>query len=181
MTRFRLGLIRKGDGQSLLEAAFLLPFLLALTFNAINMGYFFWAYLNMATATRQGVEYSIQGTTSFLQDTLPSADVVSTLVYNGLTGAIPSSANTPQRVCTLANGVDPNGAGTSNQIPLCSNYGTGSGTYSTLQPDPEAPLLVLNRVDVQYTVTPPIPGFLANLIFPSSLTFHRYVYMRAEE
>lgn len=181
MTNLKLGLIRKGEGQSLLEAAFLLPFLLTLTFNAINMGYFFWAYLNMATAPRQGVEYSIQGSSSFLQGELPSADVVKTLVYDDLTGAIPSSANTPQRVCTLANGVDPNGAGTSSQIPLCTNYGSSTGTFTDVLPDPEAPNLVLNRVDIQYTVTPPIPGFLANLVFPPSLTFHRYVYMRAEE
>ena len=181
MTSQNFGLLRKREGQSLLEAAFLLPFLLTLTFNAINMGYFFWAYLNMATAPRQGVQYSIQGSSSFLQGELPSADVVKTLVYDDLTGAIPSSANTPQRVCTQANGIDPNGAGTSNQVPLCTQYGSSSGTYSTLQPDPEAPLLVLNRVDIQYTVTPPIPGFLANLVFPPSLTFHRYVYMRVEE
>ena len=118
MTSLNFGLLRRREGQSLLEAAFLLPFLLTLTFNAINMGYFFWAYLNMATAPRQGVQYSIQGSSSFLQGELPSADVVKTLVYDDLTGAIPSSANTPQRVCTQANGIDPNGAGTSNQVPL---------------------------------------------------------------
>jgi hypothetical protein len=181
MTSSDFGLHREREGQSLIEAAFLLPFLLTLTFNAINIGYFFWAYLNMATAPRQGVQYSIQGTSSFLQGQLPSADVVKTLVYADLTGAIPNSADTPQRVCTLANGIDPNGVGTSNQVPLCTEYGSASGTYTALQPDPEAPLLVLNRVDIQYTVTPPIPGFLANLIFPPSLTFHRYVYMRAED
>lgn len=179
MTRFDMGLLRKREGQSLIEAAFLLPFLLTLTFNAINIGYFFWAYLNMATAPRQGVQYSIQGTSSFLQGDLPSADVVKTLVYADLTGAIPSSANTPQRVCTLANGVD--NPGTANQTPVCTTYGTAGGSFSDVQPDPEAPLLVLNRVDIQYTVTPPIPGFLANLVFPPSLTFHRYVYMRAED
>ena len=179
MTSRKLGLVRKGEGQSLIEAAFLLPFLLVLTFNAINFGYMFWAYLNMATAPRQGVQYSIQGSTSNLQIQLPSADEVKTLVYDDFTGAIFGSGNTPQRVCTLASGVD--NPGTPNQTPVCTNYGSSTGTFTDVQPDPEAPLLVLNRVDIQYTVTPPIPGFLANLIFPpSGLTFHRYVYMRAE-
>jgi Flp pilus assembly protein TadG len=173
-------LLRKRDGQSLIEAALLFPALLALTFNAVNMGYFAFAFLNLSTATRQGAEYSIQGSSAYQQSKLPTASAVSTVVYASANGAIPGSGNTPVRVCTLANGVDPNGSGTSNQIPLCSNFGSQSGTYTTVQPDPEAPYLVLNRVDIEFKVTAPVQGFLFNLIFPPSLTFHRYVYMRAE-
>ena len=181
MPTFRFTLFRRKEGQSLIEAAFLLPILLAVTFNAVNLGYFCFAFLNLATASRQGSEYSIQGSSAFQQSELPTASEVSTLVYASINGAIPSSGNTPLRVCTLANGVDPAGAGTPNQIPLCSNFGTASGTdYPTLLPDPEAPLLVLNRVAIQYTVTAPIQGFIFNLAFPPSLTFQRFVYMRAE-
>lgn len=174
-------LFRKKDGQSLLEAAFLLPMLLAITFNAVNMGYFCYAFLNMATASRQGAQYSIQGASAYSQTDLPSAAEVSTLVYADINGAMSGTANTPMRVCTKANGLDPNGLGTSNQIPLCSAFGSETGTYTTLDPDPEAPFLVLHRIDIQYTVTAPIQGFVFNLIFPPSLTFHRYVYMRAED
>lgn len=171
---------RNDRGQSLIETAFLLPFLLIIAFNAINMGYFFYVYLNLATAPRQGAEYSIQGPSSSQQNPLPTADDVNTLVSDDITGAIASASNTPTRVCTMALGLNPTGLGTASQVPNCNNYGSGTGTFSTLQPDPEAPFLVLNRVDIQYHVTPPITGFFFNLVFPSSLTFHRTVYMRAE-
>ncbi len=181
MRSMKSNLLRSTRGQSLIETALLLPFLLVLTFNAVNLGYFFYVYLNLTTAPRQGAEYSIQGQSSYLQSTLPSADDVNTLVTNGIGGSLPSASNTPTRVCTLALGLDSNGLGTSSQVPLCNNYGSGTGTFTTLQPDPEAPLLVLNRVDIQYQVAPLIPGGAFNLIFPSTgLTFHRWVYMRAE-
>jgi hypothetical protein len=42
--------------------------------------------------------------------------------------------------------------------------------------DPESPTFQLNRVDVIYTVTPPIP--IPAAIFPTT-SFHRMVEMRA--
>jgi hypothetical protein len=47
-----------------------------------------------------------------------------------------------------------------------------AGTPDT---DPESPQFQLNRVDVVYTVTPPVP--IPVSIVPS-LTFHRMVEMR---
>lgn len=176
MHRLRVKLLRRSEGQSLIEAAIVIPFLLVFIFNAINIGYFFFAYLNMATAPRQGTEYSIQGSTTIYGKGYPTPDAVNSLVQAGMSGSLPNSSSVPMRVCTLGQGVSTPPDNT--QVPLCTNY--GSGTFTALQPDPEAPLLVLNRVDVQYTVTPLIPGGAFNLIFPPSLTFHRYVYMRAE-
>ena len=172
-------LIRDRRGQSLVETALLLPILLAVVLNAVNMGYFFYVYLNLATAPRQGAEYSIQGPQSYQQSNLPSAADVSSLVYADITGAIPSTANTPSRVCSLTLGL--NNGGTSNQVPKCASYGSGIGTFSAPDPDPEAPYLVLHRVDIQYQVTPLIPGTFFNIVLPPSLTFHRMVEMRAME
>jgi Flp pilus assembly protein TadG len=175
-------------GQSLLETAFLIPLLLVVALNAINIGYFFFVFLNLATAPRQGAEYSIQGPDTILEIDFPSASDINTLVSNDITGAIASAAGTPTRVCTVSNGV--NNAGTSNQVPICTSYGNAAGNFPsdsncanpglTFCPDPEAPFLVLNRVDIQYAVTPLVGGAPFNLIFPNSLTFHRFVYMRAE-
>ncbi len=183
-------LMRNRDGQSLIETALMLPLLLAIVFNAVNIGYFLFVYLNMATAPRQGAEYSIQGNASYLQlPNLPSDVNVYNLVSGSITGAIASAAGTPIRVCTLYLEVNPTYAGTSNQIPNCNVYPLGSSgnfptdpycTATPFCPDPEAPNLVLNRVDIQYTVTPLIQGAIFNLVFPPSLTFHRFVYMRAE-
>ena len=179
MQRLKLNLLRRNEGQSLIEAIFVIPIFLLFAFNAINIGYFFFVYLNMATAPRQGAEYSIQGGTTIYGTSYPSADDVNTLVQAGTAGSLPNGNNIPTRICTAALGTS--GTNDSTQVPLCNTYGSGSGTFTTLQPDPEAPLLVLNRVDVQYTVTPLIGGSFFNLVFPpSGLTFHRWVYMRAE-
>ena len=168
------------SGQSLVETAFLLPLMLSIVFNAINIGYFFFVALNLTAAPRQGVEYSIQGTASYQQTQLPSAPSVSSLVYGDIVGAIPSTANTPTRVCSLSLGLNPTGRGTASQIPSCASFG-GAASFSAPDPDPEAPFLVLNRVDIQYTVTPLIPGGIFNLVLPTPLIFHRIVEMRVME
>jgi Flp pilus assembly protein TadG len=180
MRNMRANLLHARSGQSLLETALLLPIMLTLVFNAVNMGYFFFVALNLAAAPRQGLEYSIQGTASYQQSQLPSAALVNSLVSDAITGAIPSAANTPIRVCSVSLGLNPSGKGTANQVPNCKSYG-GAGSFSAPDPDPEAPYLVLNRVDILYTVTPLISGAAFNLVMPASLTFHRMVEMRVME
>jgi len=166
---------RDRTGQSLIEAALILPLLIMLAFNAINVGYFFCVCLNLTTASRMGVGYSASGTSSVLQAAVPSASTVSSLVYENLTGTLPSAVHTPIRVCTLALGLTGSG---SSQIPNCASYGAHPGTFASLQPDPEAPYLLLHSVDVEYAPTPLIPGSAFNL-FGSSLVFHRTTIMRA--
>jgi len=176
---------RRQEGQSLVETAFLLPLVMILVFNAVNLGYFFFVYVNLAAAPRQGAEYSIQGAHT-IQESAPTAADVSSLVYDSFSGAVPGSGSTPSRVCVASNGLS--NQGTSTQTPTCTTYGTPPASYpadpncpsTTICPDPEAPTFVLNRVDIQYTATPIIGGTFFNLIFPSSLTFHRYIYMRGE-
>jgi hypothetical protein len=165
-------------GQSIIEAALLLPFLIIILFNTINLGYFFFAGLNLTTAPRQGAEYSIQGFASGLQAGAPAASVVQTLVDQGIIGAIPAANGITQyQVCTptiLVGGIGVQNQGTTNQIPNCAQY--NSAPSAAPHPDPEAPLLILNRVDIWYQVSPIIPGALFNL-FPTP-NIHRYVEMR---
>jgi Flp pilus assembly protein TadG len=178
-----LPFIHSGRGQSMLEAALIIPLLCMVMLNAVNFGYMFYIYLNMAAAPRQGAEYSIQGTHT-IQESVPTSSNVSSLVYASLTD-VPSSSTTPMRVCSVSNGLT--NSGTSSQTPACVTYGS-SATFptdtncpkSTICPDPESPTFVLNRVDVQYTVTPLVPGTAFHLIFPSSMTFHRFIYMRVQ-
>jgi hypothetical protein len=176
--------LRRDSGQSLLETALLMPLLLTLIFNAVNIAYFSYALLNLANAASQGSEYSIQGQSGNIGlPRLPSAANVSGLMVDGFKGAVASAsiANTAVRVCSAAIGLS--GAGTSAQIPRCATtYGSGSfpGLGAT-DADPEAPGFVLNRIDMQYTVTPLIPGGVFNVVLPSSLTLNRTVYMRAME
>jgi Flp pilus assembly protein TadG len=170
----RLRCVREDKGQSLIETALLLPLMLTLVFNAVNIGYFFYVALNLTTAPRQGAEYSIQGMSSAVEIELPGADPVHTLVNEGITGAISSAASTPMQVCSLSIGTAGSGA---SQTSMCNQYNGYPAT--TPDADPEAPALVLNRFDIQYTVAPLISGRAFNILLPPSLAFHRQVTMRA--
>ena len=156
------------SGQSLIEAGLLVPFLIVLVFNAINIGYYFFAALNLSTAPRQGAEYSIQGSASSVGSQLPSAGSVSTLVYDGIDRSISGTSSAPMQVCSKSVGV-------SGGLAQCIQYNGFSS--SAPDADPEQPSLVLNRVDIQYHVDPPIPGSLFNIV--PAPTIHRYVEMRA--
>ena len=183
---------KSASGQSLLETALILPFILLAVFNAINFGYYFVVALHLAAAPRQGVEYSVQGFLTPASPGLPAAgpatttSTVSYLTYqdmSGLHGTDAASATTAVRVCSKLIGTTGSG---STLKASCTSFPTGTtATFTGPDPDPEAPLYVLHRVDVQFQVTPlinalplKIGGIDFNLLTPS-LTFHRQVSMRA--
>src|SRR5438046_4005292 len=108
---------REDSGQSLIETAFTIPFLLLIALNAINFGYFFFTAINLAAAPRDAVEYSVQGFQTPGQLTLPAAgpacasdptrSSVSTLTYDDVTGVLSNSSGSTAcpnialvRVCT---------------------------------------------------------------------------------
>ena len=172
------------SGQSLIETALVLPILLSLVFNALNLGYFFLAMLNMSSAPRVAVEYSIQGGQTPTMPTVPSAgpttttSSVSYLAVESLNQSMGFSS-APIRVCTKANGTT-----TTNSVTysVCTTY-NGGDTFgfgdATTYSDPEQPYFIMHRVDVGYTVTPLIQGAFFNIILPSSMAFQRSVMMRA--
>jgi Flp pilus assembly protein TadG len=163
---------RHDEGQSLLETAIAMPLLLGIAFNLINLGYFWFVVLSLAAAPRQGVQYSAQGGASITTASAPSATDVSTLVFDNMTNAVhgATSSNTGVRVCM---GVNP-----ATGVATCSSFGK-TFTFSAVPADPEAPVFVLNRVDVGYTVTPVIPGTAFNVVLPANMNFHRQVSMRS--
>jgi hypothetical protein len=198
MRRQRLSLARRSErGQSLIETALILPVLLLLTFNAINFGYFFFVAVNLAAAPRSGVQYSILGWSTPSQLTQAQAGPASppcptavtnpslyvcTLTYHDMAGVLSSYSNATVQVCSSTVGVlNP---GTNTMRSDCIKYGSAAATY-TPAPDPEAPLFILDRVDVVYTLTPiipafqlPTPGGPISLSLLPSLTMHRQVSMR---
>jgi Flp pilus assembly protein TadG len=163
------------EGQSLLETAVALPLLLGIAFNLINLGYFWFMVLTLAAAPRQGVQYSAQGGQAISTASAPSTTAVSDLVFENMTNAVhgATTSNTAVRVCSSSKGVNP-GTG----VALCDSFGP-SFSFAAVEADPEAPVFVLNRVDVEYTVTPVIPGTAFNVILPSTLQFKRHVSMRS--
>lgn len=166
---------RRDEGQSLLETAISMPLLLGIAFNLINLGYFWFMVLSLSAAPRQGVQYSTQGGPSIAISAAPSTTQVSELVYENMTNAVhgATTSNTSVRVCSSTKGVD---AGT--HAALCDSFGPAFA-FTAVGIDPEAPVFVLNRVDVGYTVTPLIPGAAFNVILPANLHFRRQVSMRS--
>jgi Flp pilus assembly protein TadG len=162
----------KGEqGESVIEALIGIPILLGIAFNIINFGYMWFLVLTISAAPRMGAQYATQGGAAGVLN--PSATSVSDLVYENMTHAIggATTSNVAVQVCTTAVGV-------SAGIAQCQQSGPTFG-FAAPVADPEAPLFVLDRVDVEYTVKPLIPGPAFNVVLPSNLNFHRQVSMRS--
>lgn len=150
----------------------MVPIFTILICYAVDFGFFFLVATSLNSAARNAMEYAIQSTSSPAQAAGPSAAVVSNLAIAsiGLSGS--STATVSVRICSSAVGVT-----TSNNTAQCTTPSTGAGAVSgTPDTDPESPQFQLNRVDVVYTVNPPIPMPVS--IFPTR-TFHRMVEMRS--
>ncbi len=154
-----------------------MPVLTLLLAYAVDFGYFFIAAANITSSARNAVEYSIMGYSGPAQSNVPPAGPVSTsssvaaLAMADLTSLINSSTTTTVQVCSKVLGMTGN-------LPKCSSYGP-AGTIYTPAADPEAPTFVLQRVDVTYTVQPPIPLSFFGVSLLPNLHFHRQVSMRA--
>src|SRR6266699_3817919 len=183
------------SGQALVETAIMLPVLMLLVLNVINFGYFFLVALNLTVSPRSGVEYSILGFQTPASLSLPVAGPPSTITsisylsQQDMTGALSGSTAATIQVCSSTVGMF--STGVSKCVPCtgatCGAVGAGNPAPAL---DPEAPNFVLNRVDVNYVFSPPIPGAPFGLAWlPRSVctaggggvtcTFHRQVSMRA--
>jgi Flp pilus assembly protein TadG len=166
----------RDEGNALLETAVAMPLLLTIAFNVINLSYFWFMVLSLSAAPRMAVEFSTQGGQALGTTSAPTAASVSQVAYDNMTNAVhgATTANTTVGVCTQKLGLT---GGAAN----CQTFSPSPAfSFSKVAPpDPEAPVFVLNRVDVGYTVTPPIPGTIFNVVLPSTLNFQRHVYMRS--
>jgi Flp pilus assembly protein TadG len=164
----------RSGGESLVETAITMPLFLSVSFNIVNFGYFWFVLLTMSAAPRVGAEYATQGGVTIS----PGTTSVSNLVYDNMTNAVAgaTTSNTTVRVCSSTKGVDP-----TTNASLCDTF-PSSGAYtgfSAVEVDPESPAFVLNRVDVEYAVTPIIPGTVFNVFVPTDLRFRRSSRMRS--
>ena len=196
--RYRKG--QPSSGQALMEFVLMVPILLTIVLNAVNFAYFCLMALNITASARSSGLYSITGGATPAAIPLPPAGAyntttsVSYIAFQDLTGAVnsPTTSNTGVQVCSPSVGI--NSAGTKTANSKCSPIGL-SATYSAADTDPElnssgtAPAFMLNRVDVVYQFTPPIPLMPLNLLTllgPNctstggvvTCTFYRHVEMR---
>lgn len=188
-------------GQSLIETALLMPLMLGIILNAVNLGYFFFVTVNLTGATRTAAEFSMigpnsPGTTAYAPAcnkaaTCPGAGPnVTDLIYQHLTGAVGNASSATVQVCSVSLGTSGSGSSTKSQCVVCTSSASSSCTSTTLSgsgpdADPEAPTYLLNRVDVKYQFKPLIPGTVFNLVLLNTAfsggqyTFYRHIEMRA--
>jgi hypothetical protein len=167
--------------------------------------------LNITSSARSSAIYSVMGGSTPAAIALPKAGPVGTtttvsyLAIQDLTGAVSSpSTNTGVQLCSPSVGIAPGTEGTPNQKSDCTTVGS-VGTFPVgAVPDPECsaastssnppctggtPAFMLNRVDIAYQFTPPIPSLpfaVMVLISPActapggvvTCTFYRHSLMR---
>jgi Flp pilus assembly protein TadG len=162
---------RRQEGQSLIELALMVPIFTILICYTVDLGFFFLVAMSLTSAARNTVEYSIQGTSSPSQASEPSAATLSSLAISSIGLTNVSTSNVSVQICSASVGVT-----AIVNTTQCTTPSSGAGAVSgTPDIDPESPIFQLNRVDVVYTVTPPIP--IPAAVFPTT-TFHRFVEMR---
>lgn len=201
ITRRTIRRMTGSSGQALVETTLITWFvLLPLLLNAINFGYFFLMALNIAGSARTTGLYSITGGATPASIALPLAGPTTTttsvsyLAYQDLTGAVYSPTTyAGVQICSPSVGIL--NAGTATQQSKCTPFGS-VGSFPAADVDPEksaggtVPAFMLNRADVAYSFSPPIPASLFNLIVLASpacsssggtvtCTFYRHSEMRA--
>jgi hypothetical protein len=168
---------QRQQAQSLIEVAIFLPLLTLLCCYAVDFAYFFIVSASLSSSARNAVVYSIQGTSSPAPSALPAAGPltdtksVAGVALAELSGLARSATVTAVQVCSPKIGTSSEGA------PLCQSYGATSLSY-TPDTDPEPTLFQLNRVDVVYTIQPPVPLTFFSVSLLPSLNFHRMAEMR---
>jgi Flp pilus assembly protein TadG len=168
----------KQQAQSLIEVALFVPVFTLLVCYAVDLGYFYLVAASLSSSARNAVEYSVQGNAATASSKLPAGGPVSTatsvaaLAVADLTSFLNASASTSVYVCS-------NSIVSSSHPSRCASYGATTLSY-TADSDPESSLFQLNRVDVVYTISPPIPlGFAGTSLNIIPTSFHRTVEMRA--
>ena len=196
------GAAKNNQGSSLIETALVMPVLVLMLCFAIDIGYFFIVAANLVSSSRNAVLYSGQGFVSPAQTQLPSpgsagslADTAGAagLAGGDLSGLASMSSETfvevtyryqltpwcqlqPDfEVCSKEIGITHTSNG---YITNCSTFPSGALTFTPDQ-DPESNNgMLTQRVDVVYTVAPPIPVNFFTFTMPP-LTVHWKAEMRA--
>ena len=170
-------------GSSMVETALVLPVLVLMLCFAVDIGYFFIVAANLVSAARTSVLYSGQGYLSPAQQ-MPSAGTagsladtagVAGLAGGDLSGLANMTTRTSIQVCSKKIGVTATGSG---YVTNCSTYPSGSLSYAPDQDPGSNNGLLAQRVDVVYTVSPPIPVDFFTFTMPP-LTLHWQAEMRA--
>lgn len=173
------------EGSAVVETALMMPIMLGLLLFAIDFGYLFLVAANIVSSSRSAVSYSIQGFSSPAQAHVPSAGTsgsladtagVAGIAAGDLSGLANMTSNTQVQVCSKSIGITHTGNG---YITQCAMYPSGTASY-TPDLDPESSSgMLLQRVDVIYTVSLPVALNLFTFHTAPPLVFHWEIESRA--
>jgi len=176
--------VTANQGSSLIETAMVVPILVLMLCFAIDIGYFFIVAANLVSSSRSAVLYAGQGFVSPAQQQLPSPGTsgslsdtagVAGLAGGDMSGLANMASNTKVQVCSKVIGVSQTSNG---YITNCSTYPSGSLSFTPDQDPESANGMLAQRVDVVYTVSPPIPLNFFTFTMPA-LSVHWSAEMRA--
>src|SRR5260221_1926777 len=114
-------------GQSLVETALMMPLLIMIVLNVVNLGYFFLVAINLTGSARTATIYSIEGSSTPAASQLPGSGgaapttsllSVTYLAFQDITGALWNATGASVQVCSPINtsgGSGVNGTGTSQK------------------------------------------------------------------
>jgi Flp pilus assembly protein TadG len=174
----------ESEGSSLIETALVMPVLVLMLCFAIDIGYFFIVAANLVSSSRNAVLYSGQGYAAPAGGQLPSpgtsgslSDIagVAGLAGGDLSGLANMTSKTTVEVCSKQIGVTQTSNG---YITSCSTFPSGTLRFTPDQDPESANGMLAQRVDVVYTVSPPIPIDFFTFTLPP-LTVHWAAEMRA--
>ncbi len=161
-----------------------MPILVLMLCFSVDIGYFFIVAANLVSSSRNAVLYSGQGFVAPAQQRLPSAGTagsladtagVAGLAGGDMSGLANMATKTSVEVCSKKIGV----VQTSNgYITSCNTFPSGSLSFTPDQDPYSNNGMLTQRVDVVYTVTPPIPVDFFTFTMPP-LTVHWKAEMRA--
>jgi Flp pilus assembly protein TadG len=194
---------RDRAGQSLVEFALMLPLLLILIVNIVNFAGFFYAFIEVANASRSAGDYTIMGSIAYSGTDAGGASLpqLKAPSDNGSAGAqavanmlgtdmlaLPNRSSISVRLCEL----NPSSADIATATCNVCNNSAGTGVMSctsgsgsfTANPSPdtstgEGSSYTLTWVDVSYTYNPFIPlafkfpGLGLGVTLPNNLVLHR--------
>lgn len=168
----------------MIETALVLPILILMLCFGIDIGYFFIVAANLVSSSRNAVLYSGQGFLAPGQQQLPSAGTagsltdttgVAGLAGGDLSGLVSMTTKTSIQVCSKKLGITQTSNG---YITNCSTFPSGTLNFAPDQDPASNYGMLTQRVDVVYTVSPPIPVDFFSFTMPP-LTVHWQAEMRA--
>ena len=133
--------VQKDSGQAMIEYLLLVPIVMLLVVNTVNVGSFMFAWITVANASRAAANYAALGGASAGGLQSPST----TLITGVVTTELSSLPNNPSQV-----------------VDICQNFNgtitTVSGTCTSIPADSEPSSYVLTSIDIYYTYKPFIPA-----------------------